>query len=60
MQLINIVCPPGFVNGERDLCDACPDAILYNGKLEPSCMLEEIIRHGKLVSMREKDVMRVQ
>lgn len=58
MQLINIVCPPGFVNGERDLCDACPDAILYNGKLEPSCMLEEIIRHGKLVSMKEKDVMK--
>ncbi len=47
IQMINIVNPPSFVNGERDLCDSCPDAILHEGKLQPSCVLEEITRFGK-------------
>jgi len=47
MQVLTIVDPPSFVNGERDLCDACPDAILYNDRLVPSCCLEEIKRFGK-------------
>lgn len=25
-----------------DLCEGCPDAMLYNGKPEPSCILEDI------------------
>jgi len=29
-------------NNKRDLCDGCPDAMFYNGKLVPSCILEEI------------------
>jgi pyruvate-formate lyase-activating enzyme len=36
LQVINIVNPPGESNGNRDFCDACPDAVLYNGKLQPS------------------------
>lgn len=29
-------------NNKRDLCDGCPDAMFYNNKLVPSCILEEI------------------
>jgi len=46
LQAVTVVIPPFFVNGKRDLCDACPDAILHNGRLVPSCSLEEIIRFG--------------
>lgn len=41
---------PGFNNNERDLCDGCPDATLYEGRLVPSCLLEEIIRCGEICS----------
>ena len=47
-QAVTVVCPPHFVHGRRDLCDACPDAILYEGELVPSCGLEEIRAFGKL------------
>jgi hypothetical protein len=30
------------VNGERDLCSGCPDPMFYNGKLVPSCILDEV------------------
>ncbi len=46
-QAVTVVSPPCFVRGKRDLCDACPDAILYQGELVPSCGLEEIRRYGK-------------
>ena len=42
MQILDIVNPPTMVDGKRDLCDACPDAILYRGELYPSCALDEI------------------
>jgi hypothetical protein len=45
--LICYIIPPGFVNGLRDECDGCPDAMLYEGRLVPSCGLEEFKRHGK-------------
>jgi pyruvate-formate lyase-activating enzyme len=48
VQSITVVAPPHFVAGKRDLCAACPDAILYEGRLVPSCGLEEIRRFGKL------------
>ncbi|MDP4270015.1 MAG: radical SAM protein [Bacteroidota bacterium] len=41
VQLLCYIIPPGLVDGMRDECDGCPDAILYNGKLVPSCGLEE-------------------
>ncbi len=47
LQILDIVVPPGFVEGKRDICDSCPDATLYNGKLYPSCGLEEIKKYGK-------------
>ena len=46
LQVINSVFPPEFVEGRRDFCDGCPDAILHEGKLVPSCVLEEIKAFG--------------
>ena len=31
VQPITVVVPPHFVDGKRDLCDACPDAMLHEG-----------------------------
>ncbi len=45
-QVITVVSPPYLVNGRRDFCDGCPDAILYRGTLVPSCALEEIATWG--------------
>jgi hypothetical protein len=56
LQTIVVVDPPFFVNGRRDLCDGCPDAMLYNGKLVPSCMLEEIKLFGHTVETGELKV----
>lgn len=47
LQLICYIIPPGFVNGLRDECDGCPDAMLFEGRLVPSCGLEEYKRYGK-------------
>jgi hypothetical protein len=47
VQLICYIIPPGFVNGMRDECDGCPDAMLFEGRLVPSCGLEEYKRYGK-------------
>lgn len=46
LQVINCVFPPTFIDGKRDFCDGCPDAILHEGKLVPSCVLEEIRKFG--------------
>jgi MoaA/NifB/PqqE/SkfB family radical SAM enzyme len=41
-QVVNIVDPPGHSPGNEGFCDACPDAILHEGVLQPSCVLESI------------------
>jgi organic radical activating enzyme len=46
IQAITIVAPPHLVDGRRDLCDGCPDAILHDGRLVPSCALAEIELYG--------------
>jgi len=47
IQLLCYIVPPDFVNGQRDECDGCPDAILFEGRLVPSCGLEELKLFGK-------------
>ena len=43
LQKLLILRGPKFTNdGKRDLCDGCPDAMFFNDKLVPSCILEEI------------------
>lgn len=41
-QVINIVNPPSLKKGLDGFCDACPDAVLHDGLLQPSCILESI------------------
>jgi hypothetical protein len=41
-QLILIINTPTRYNGSWDICDGCPDAILHNGKLKPSCLLDAV------------------
>jgi hypothetical protein len=41
IQLMCFIIPPGENDDRTDLCEGCPDAILYNGELYPSCGLEE-------------------
>jgi len=47
VQMLCYIIPPGFINGERDECDGCPDAMLFKGRLVPSCGLEEYKLFGK-------------
>jgi pyruvate-formate lyase-activating enzyme len=51
VQLICYIIPPGFVNGNRDECDGCPDAMLFEGRLVPSCGLEEYKLYGQPLSL---------
>jgi hypothetical protein len=41
-QVILIIDGPDKVDGKWNLCDGCPDAMYYNGKLVPSCLLERV------------------
>jgi MoaA/NifB/PqqE/SkfB family radical SAM enzyme len=49
LQLLCFIIPPGVVNGKVEICEGCPDAILFNGELVPSCALEEIKKYGHLI-----------
>lgn len=55
VQLLCYIIPPGFVNGMRDECDGCPDAMLFEGRLVPSCGLEEFKRYGKPLGEQVSD-----
>jgi sulfatase maturation enzyme AslB (radical SAM superfamily) len=46
-QVINIVNPPGEKPESGGFCDACPDAILHNGILQPSCVLQSLVNLKK-------------
>ena len=52
-QVINIVNPPDSSSLEApDICDACPDAVLYEGKMQPSCILESIKQFQKKTEIK--------
>jgi hypothetical protein len=34
--------PQMLEDGRVDMCDSCPDAILYKGELLPKCILDKI------------------
>ncbi len=42
LQLILVINTPKKKNGEWDMCKGCPDAMMYGGKLVPSCLLERV------------------
>jgi hypothetical protein len=42
-QIVSIVDSPQLLDdGRLDMCDSCPDAILYEGELVPKCILDKI------------------
>lgn len=41
-QVVLIIDAPEQIGGKWDLCDGCPDAMLFEDKLIPSCLLERI------------------
>ena len=41
-QIIDLINTPTLTPKGWDLCNGCPDAILYKNKLVPSCLLERI------------------
>jgi len=46
-QLILIVnTPTRLADGDYDRCEGCPDAMFYDGKLVPSCLLEIVKEKG--------------
>ncbi|OGD91896.1 hypothetical protein A3D81_00475 [Candidatus Curtissbacteria bacterium RIFCSPHIGHO2_02_FULL_40_17] len=47
-QMIIIIDPPMLTKKGWDICDGCPDAILYDNSLVPTCTLE-IIKQEKNV-----------
>ncbi len=52
-QIIGIVDSPQLLaDGRVDLCDSCPDAILYKGELLPKCILDEIKNGLEVVIQR--------
>ena len=50
-QVILIIDGPDKINGKWNLCDGCPDAMYYNGKLVPSCLLERV-KAGENISIK--------
>jgi len=42
LQLILLINTPKKKNGEWDTCKGCPDAMMYEGRLIPSCLLERV------------------
>ncbi len=41
-QTLLIIRGPEKRSGKWDLCNGCPDRMIYNGKLVPSCILEDL------------------
>ena len=48
-QIIIIINLPVMTKDGWDLCDGCPDAMLYQNRLVPSCLLERIKSGEKIV-----------
>ncbi len=42
IQVLMILNTPQFTQQGWDICDGCPDAMLYQNQLVPSCLLERI------------------
>ena len=49
-QVILIIDGPDKINEKWNLCDGCPDAMYYNGRLVPSCLLERV-KAGENISI---------
>ena len=53
---IGIIQAPDFLDdGRADMCDACPDLCVFEGKLVNSCRLDEYIKFGNMVHFHVND-----
>jgi len=53
-QTLIIIQPPDILSdGRVDMCNGCPDAILYKDEMVPSCRLEEYLKYGQLLEKVE-------
>ena len=51
MQSIVVIQPCDvFPDGRQSMCDACPDALPYQGRLVWSCRVDELEKYGTFVS----------
>lgn len=51
IQTMMIIQPVNIESdGGQDMCDACPDVTVHDGKLVWSCRLEELNEHGTMVT----------
>lgn len=53
-QSVFLIKTPVLVGDEWDLCDGCPDAMLHEGHLVPSCLLERIQAGEPIASLRPR------
>ena len=57
LQSISVVQPPDVLpNGERDMCDGCPNGTLWQHRLVPACQLEEYRMFGGPVAFVPRDL----
>lgn len=42
--------PDHLADGQVDMCDSCPDMCLFEGRLVPSCRLDELRKWGELAN----------
>lgn len=47
---VQLIVAPSKINGKWDVCDGCPDAMYYKGKLVTSCLLE-LIKKGEKIEL---------
>jgi len=58
IQAIMVIQPVDVLaDGQQDMCDGCPDAILYDGRLVWSCRLDELEKFGGFVRCAPKNKM---
>ena len=48
-QVILLIDAPDKLKEGWDLCKGCPDCMLYNDKLVPSCLLERVKHNENIV-----------
>ncbi len=57
LQSINVVQPPDVLpNGQRDMCDGCPNGMLWNHRIVSACQIEEYRMFGGPVSFVPRDL----
>ncbi len=57
LQSISVVQPPDVLpNGERDMCDGCPNGTFWQHRLVPACRLEEYRIFGGPVAFVPRDL----